>query len=98
MSDDKDDNEAVIERWRARLDAGTPVIQFDIDEPMEAQLGTEGGLALKFVWAQLAGFETAAVAVAILSPAATRRLKAILVSAENIPDTPPPMLGPQSRN
>ena len=87
-----------LERWEARLKAGNPIMEFVIDEPFWAGVSPEGGVAIKFVSGPFGDFETAAMALAILTPAAARRLKAMMIAAENIPDTPLSAIEPRSRN
>jgi hypothetical protein len=95
---DEEETKASLERWKARLEAGEPIMQFDIDERLIVRITPEGAVLLKFVWGQLGNFETAAMGLAVLSPAVASRLKATFANAENIPDTPPPMREPRSKN
>jgi hypothetical protein len=87
-----------IERWRARLESGEPVMTFVIDEPLEVAVTPEGAMVLKFVWGQIGNFDRAAMAQAVLTPVVARRLKATFPNVQNIPDTPLPAPGPQSKN
>jgi hypothetical protein len=87
-----------LDRWNERLEAGQPIMTFQIDEPLEVGVTSEGAMVLKFVFGQLGNFDTAAMAVAILSPAVARRLKATFPNTENIPDTPLPAPEKQSKN
>jgi hypothetical protein len=98
MSDDDDQMKSSVERWRAKIEAGEPIMEFYIDEPLTIGITDEGEVALKFVFGQLANIEIASLALAILSPAAAQRLKATLAALENIPDTLPPTREPRSRN
>jgi hypothetical protein len=87
-----------LDRWNERLEAGQPIMTFQIDEPLEVGVTPEGAMVLKFVFGQLGNFDKAAMAVAILSPAVARRLKATFPNIENIPDTPLPAPDKQSKN
>jgi hypothetical protein len=102
MSDDDEERKKTtnenLERWRVRLETGDPVMTFYIDEPLDIGATQEGGLLLKFVFGQLGGFQQAAMAMAVLTPAVARRLKFFLGMLENIPDTLPPTPGAQSKN
>lgn len=97
MSDD-DDWEQKAKWWKDRLATGQSIMTFHIDEPLEVGVTPEGAMVLKFVYGQIGNFEAAAMATAVLSPAVARRLKATLPNVENIPDTPPPKDGGQSKN
>jgi hypothetical protein len=91
MSENDDPTKEVFEEWREwrqRFETGKVTIY--VDEPLEVGATPAGEVVLKFACGQLGNFERAAMAVAVLSPAVARRLKAIFPNIESIADTPLP--------
>jgi hypothetical protein len=97
MSDDDQEarNKKTLEAYSRSIKDGTPIMSFEAHRITKFSESLAGEVLIDFVFAAtLDGQPT--VARLTLTAEAARTLKAHLVASENIPDTPPPAIDPQS--
>jgi hypothetical protein len=94
MSEGDDDTSAKVKATLDAIEAGEPLLRFFIDEPLAIRITPEGALLLDFFWTTVEGAMSAAKAHALLTPAVTARLKAVLQDSQNVlgasPEAPTP--------